>query len=279
MAQLNQTMSNNHKLVLSSTHQIQRIIINCKLTLHATEAIPKVPATGRFQYGGEQMTISWDDAVKEGMQLVQRIEQSQMRLGQIADELEPKYGDSTLTRYAQEMKINANTLQNYRSVYRTWHEDPRAKEFPKFSVAKALVRHPDRAKIVAADPNITERQAIEKTKQFKEQQAKYEHYPIETMHKMTLRIVTKLDSFLKDGTPLDDMLNMVVVQNSSDFEYLYKIIRALVRVDERVAGALQHMNIKRDTYEASSPEEGPTEAAPAALEADVNQSQIDQQNE
>ena len=55
------------------------------------------------------------------------------------------------------------------------------------------------------------------------------------MHKMTLKIVTRLDSFLKGGTPLDDMLNMVVVQNSSDFEYLYKIIRALVRVDERVA--------------------------------------------
>lgn len=168
------------------------------------------------------MTISWDDAIAEGAQLVRNMEQSQMRLGQIADELEPKYGDATLARYAQEMKINANTLQNYRSVYRTWHEDPRAKEFPKFSVAKALVRHPDRAKIVAADPDITERQAIEKTKQFKEQQAKYERYPIETMHKMTLKIVTKLNSFLKDGTPLDDMLNMVVVQNSSDFEYLIK---------------------------------------------------------
>jgi hypothetical protein len=172
------------------------------------------------------MTILWDDAVEEGARLVKHIDQSQMRLGQIADELEPKYGDATLARYAQELKMNLNTLQNCRSVYRTWHEDPRVKQFPKFSVAKALVRHPDRAKIVEANPDITEREAIQKAKEFKERQAKYEAYPIETMHKLTLRIVTRLDSFLKRGTPLDDMLNMVSAQNSSDLEYISSFRRS-----------------------------------------------------
>ena len=229
------------------------------------------------------MTISWNDAVDEGTTLVQHIEQSQMRLGEIADTLEPKYGESALARYAQELKINANTLQNYRSVYRTWSEDPRVKEVPKFSVAKALVKHPDRAKIVESKPEITEREAREEAKKFKEQQAKYEQYSNQAMHKLTLRIVTSAGSFLKDRGPLDEMLNMVVVQNSADFEYLYKIIRALGRVDDRVAEALQRMNVIKETYEAptkSEPES--TEAAPAAaalqLEADANISQIDQQN-
>ena len=46
------------------------------------------------------------------------------------------------------------------------------------------------------------------------------------------------------------MLNMVVVQNSADFEYLYKIIRALGRADDRVAEALQRLNVIKETYEA-----------------------------
>ena len=194
-------------------------------------------------------TISWDSAVEEGKQLAKNVEQGKMRLGQIADELEPKYGDSTLARYAQEIGINVNTLQNYRSVFRTWSEDPRVKEVPKFSVAKALVNHPDRAKIVEHNPDITEREAKEKTKQFKEQQAKYEQYPIETMHKLTLKIVTRLDSFLKSGTPLDDMLNMIVVHNSSDFEYLYKIIRALDRADDRLKEVMERVDFIKDSYE------------------------------
>lgn len=50
------------------------------------------------------------------------------------------------------------------------------KEFPKFSVAKALVKHPDRAKIVQNTPDITEKEARLGSKKFKEQQAKYEQY-------------------------------------------------------------------------------------------------------
>jgi hypothetical protein len=204
-----------------------------------------------------------------------------MRLGQIADELEPKYGDATLARYAQELKMNLNTLQNCRSVYRTWHEDPRVKQFPKFSVAKALVRHPDRAKIVEANPDITEREAIQKAKEFKERQAKYEAYPIETMHKLTLRIVTRLDSFLKRGTPLDDMLNMVSAQNSSDLEYISRVFDALERVRDRTMDMMERMFSIRDTYEEPSKAESEEEltneeTAAFRLQIETIQTQSDQ---
>jgi len=48
---------------------------------------------------------------------------------------------------------------------------------------------------------------------------------------------------------------MVVVQNSADFEYLHKIIRALDRVNDRVEGALQRMNIKKEVYETPTENE------------------------
>jgi hypothetical protein len=78
--------------------------------------------------------------------LIKDLEANQMRIGEIADKLNPKYVDTTLARYAQVVETKVNTLQNYRSVYRTWPEDPKVQTFPKFSVVKALVRHPDRAK-------------------------------------------------------------------------------------------------------------------------------------
>jgi hypothetical protein len=53
------------------------------------------------------------------------------------------------------------------------------KEFPKFSVAKALVNHPDRVKIVAEMPDITEREARAKAKEFKKAQAIW--FPLKTV--------------------------------------------------------------------------------------------------
>jgi hypothetical protein len=40
------------------------------------------------------MYITWDDAVQEGIRLIASVDAGQMRLGEIADRLEPKYGDS-----------------------------------------------------------------------------------------------------------------------------------------------------------------------------------------
>jgi hypothetical protein len=107
--------------------------------------------------GIKQCISRGNDAVEEGTRLITCLDAGQMRLGEIADRLETKYGDSTLVRFAEAIGTNVNTLQNYRSVYRTWHEDPRVISFPKFSVAKALVKHPERARIVADHPEITER--------------------------------------------------------------------------------------------------------------------------
>jgi hypothetical protein len=209
------------------------------------------------------MYISLDEAVEEGKRLIKDLEANQMRIGEIADRLESKYGESTLARYAQIMETNVNTLQNYRSVYRTWHEDPKVKGFPKFSVAKALVRHPDRAKIVEERPDITEREAKEETKKFKGEQAAYPQYTNQAMHKLTKRIVTRLNAFLKERSVIDQMLDVVIIQNTLDMEYVEKIIFALNRANDRVVGALQRLGMKVDTYRAESSPEEPAEDAPS----------------
>jgi hypothetical protein len=195
------------------------------------------------------MLISWDEAVEEGKRLIKDLETNQMRIGEIADRLEPKYGESTLARYAQIMETNVNTLQNYRSVYRTWHEDPKVKSFPKFSVAKALVKHPERAKIVEERPDITEREAKEETKKLKGEQARYEQYTKQAMHVLTKRIVTRLNAFLDEKSGINQMLDDVNILNTLDMEYVDKIIFALNRANERVVGALKRLNVKIDTYQ------------------------------
>jgi hypothetical protein len=191
------------------------------------------------------MLISWDEAVEESLRLSKDLEVSQMRFGEIAYRLEPKYGESTLVRYAQLMKMKINTLQNCRSVYRTWHEDLKVKNLPKFSIAKALVKHPERAKIVEERPNITEREAKEETKKLKGEQARYEQYTKQAMHVLTKRIVTRLNSFLDDKSGINQMLEDVNILNTLDMEYVEKIIFALDRANERVVGALQNRDLPK----------------------------------
>jgi hypothetical protein len=216
------------------------------------------------------MYIPWDDAVEEGRRLIEDLEDRQMRLGEIADKLEPKYRESTLAQYAQELKMNLNTLQHYRSVYRTWHEDLNVKSFPKFSVAKALVGHPGRAKIVEERPDITEREAKDETKKFKTEKATYETYSDQAAYKLTKSIVTGLDSFLEKNGSLDGMLDHLSILNMLDMEYAERVILALNRANERVVGALQRLNVKIETYQkpAEKNTEASTENAPETFMED-----------
>jgi hypothetical protein len=197
------------------------------------------------------MSISWDDAVKEGIELVKDTEYNQWRLGRIACELEPIYKESTLAQYAQAIGINQNTLQNYRPVYRTWNEDSNRTNptITKFSIVKALVAHPDRAKIVEENQELTEKEAKEETKKYKESKAAYERYTNQAMHKLTKRIVTRLNLFLKKDSKLDEMLNDVVILNNADLEYIEKITSALGRVNERVVALYNFMGLKKELYE------------------------------
>ncbi len=108
----------------------------------------------------------WNDAVREGKVIVELGEATQLRLGELADEVESEYGKKKLAEFAKAIGVAACTLKRRRSAYRAWKKTGAAP--PRlYSVAQDLAAHPDRAKIVAENPNLTAREARELTREAK----------------------------------------------------------------------------------------------------------------
>lgn len=83
----------------------------------------------------------------------------QWKLGEICDKLEPKYGENTLAKFAEDIGKNYNSLLNYRTTYRAWKEEiirPKS-----FSTAREMNKLPSEKKqeILVANPNITYKEA------------------------------------------------------------------------------------------------------------------------
>jgi transposase-like protein len=87
--------------------------------------------------------ISYDEAVTEGKQLVKAIKSNQMRLGELADRLEPKYGKQTLKHFAKEIGVKASTVERWRSVYRSRKGKPATEPESPPSVLKAIQGLPE----------------------------------------------------------------------------------------------------------------------------------------
>ena len=118
-------------------------------------ASTSVPATATI---AQADTIPYDDAVSEGKKIVADEKRGQLRLGELADKLEPKYKDRTLAKFAKEIRIGACTLERYRSVYRAWKDKP-APGPVSYAVLRALQDHPDRLNIVKENPKLTQAEA------------------------------------------------------------------------------------------------------------------------
>jgi anthranilate/para-aminobenzoate synthase component I len=106
-------------------------------------------------------TINYDDAVREGKQILADIDSKQdrlMRLGQLADAVETRYGEHKLKDFAKAIGIARCTLERCRSVYRAWagNEAPAPKSY---AVAQELQSHPDRFAIIRENPHLTKRAA------------------------------------------------------------------------------------------------------------------------
>jgi hypothetical protein len=109
------------------------------------------------RYDTEQNIVPYDTAVIEGKKIISEIDDKQWVLGDLADRIEPRYGDKTLLRFSEELGITYPALASYRAVARAWPE-----HFPrgKYSVARALMKVPDRREIVLKSPNLTYQQAL-----------------------------------------------------------------------------------------------------------------------
>src|SRR5205823_3838698 len=86
--------------------------------------------------------IDYDAAVTEGKKITQDTERGWMRLGELADRIEPRYDNQTLKRFAADIGIAACTLERRRSVYRAWAEAPKSAPAPiSYTVAQELQTH------------------------------------------------------------------------------------------------------------------------------------------
>jgi hypothetical protein len=110
--------------------------------------------------------IKFDIAVKEGKQIMTlvRTKQDQWRLGELADRIEPKYGDQTLQKFAGAINCEYVLLKDYRTTFQAW---PEKAGRPAFQIARALNPHPQRFRIVNNEPNLTLRQARHKMKMWR----------------------------------------------------------------------------------------------------------------
>jgi hypothetical protein len=104
--------------------------------------------------------IPWKDAVREGKEILAREREDKLRLGEIADKVEPKYRKETLAKLAEALGISKSTLNHCRTTYRAWEGilPPGAKSTP-YAVLEVLATVDDREALITADPKMSKRRA------------------------------------------------------------------------------------------------------------------------
>lgn len=102
-------------------------------------------------------TDDYDSLVHEGREVLEKQENLNWLLGELAAKVENKYGEGRLQQYADDIDMDYTTLRDYRYTVKCW---PQSVGRPTFlAVARALASQPDRYEIVAKNPKITVRQA------------------------------------------------------------------------------------------------------------------------
>jgi hypothetical protein len=179
--------------------------------------------------------IPYDEAVVNGRNIVLTMKENQFELGRIADKLEPKYGDHTLERFAEDIGIDHGTLKSYRTTYKAWKDMPARP--PGYSVAKVLNRHPNRADIIQETPDITVKEAEKKMLEWKKEHSAEKGRTFQTdyaVHKNAKQIISALNEFLSDKSVLTSMILEIHDQPAIDPRYIQDIIEALGKVSLRI---------------------------------------------
>jgi hypothetical protein len=101
--------------------------------------------------------MEYDVAVKA----LQKISQDNWLIGEIADSVEPKYGDDTLGKLAEESGVSFSTIKNCRNVWRAYDEKvPRG---TNWSVCREFASQPDRFELIEHQWSVREaREEIQK---------------------------------------------------------------------------------------------------------------------
>lgn len=101
--------------------------------------------------------LNYEQAVEEAKVIVSRVQKDLWRLAEIAFSLEPKYGDLTLARFAEEVGLSYRTIRAYRQIYEKF-KDTKWQRLP-FWTAAELVTVPNAEQVIEENPKITRQEA------------------------------------------------------------------------------------------------------------------------
>jgi hypothetical protein len=90
------------------------------------------------------------------------------QLGRLASQVHTRYGQHLLQRYADDIGCKYQTLKRCRTTYVAWEAQLGPHGPLPFAVCRALVPLPNRAALLAADPGMTERTALEHARAFRD---------------------------------------------------------------------------------------------------------------
>jgi len=161
----------------------------------------------------DKQYVAW---VTEAKQIDQTADKGQMRLAQIAAQVETKYGEETLKHFAKDTGIALCTLQRRRSVWRAWEEIQAAP--PKlYSVAQELQAHPERARISKEEPDITSSRARKLMREYKEQQRPQKvnnggDWTVKGTKRWFNDLVERASKAIEDGPALDKVKEDILKQ-------------------------------------------------------------------
>jgi hypothetical protein len=132
----------------------------------------QLPVVRRADFSNSTIRPSYEDAVREGKEIIAQIDACRdrlMRLGELADGIatNTSYGEGKLKNFARDVGVAHCTLKRCLSVFRAW-KGKGAPAPPSYAVAQELQAiKPDRVRfeIIRENPNITKRQARAKRRE------------------------------------------------------------------------------------------------------------------
>ena len=183
--------------------------------------------------------MRYEDAVREGRQIAGKIHGYQWRLGEIADQLETIYGSKTLERYAEDIEMSYETVKVCRSVFRAWpHHNKRPRNW---SVAKVLVKYPDKHYLIEKEPDITVKQAVLAVESWKERRS-VGRYRDMVVHKLVKDLCQRFNSILIRNSKEYNLIKELARYNETDFEYMFKVITSMSDLKARLDDAIKVIN-------------------------------------
>jgi len=118
------------------------------------------PDTSPDEQGETVDQLEFDVAVTEAKGHIWSVEFHERKIGELADRVEPKYGDATLEKFAEAIGLPYESVKRYRSTYRKYKDANFGETSPPSAgVLAALQGHPKRDEIIKEFPKLKVREA------------------------------------------------------------------------------------------------------------------------